>query len=386
MSVKDLVANESVIRFNGYSPETPEEEQLLEEGGEYTVVEVDEGDDKVIVSIDNPSFNSKKRVSTNNPETVEVEVFSEEFAVVEEEPVKEKPATRRAKASTAKAPAAKPKAKAKTKAKSTKATSRKPAAKAAAAKAEEEAEEDNIPALINDEDPDIAELVAEAEDILELALELAEESAANDYRLGGVLYHVRLDKAYEELDERYQEKGGFQLYVKERLNIEYRKAMYLCSIYVAANTFGISSDKIAAMGWTKAAKISEVMTEENADDLVELAENNTVSDLAENIKVRYKEVGGTKGDKRKMTIFKFNSFEDQADAIKATLEGCALAMGFKGSRALSEAFEYIVVEWGAEHPLDPPAATRGRSVSAAGKGKRAAGRTGSKPSARRAAR
>lgn len=374
-----------MVEFLGYSEEVDPDEDVLVVGEHYKVLKVDAKTKAVLIQVDNPEFDEDADESDDNPRYLEVDAFANE---VQDVATKAKPAAKTA--AKAKAPArakapeveeeaeeeaeaeeekpvakakakAKPAAKAKEEAKP--ATKAKPAAKAAAktkpaakAKAKPapveatEAEEDDYEALDN-EDNDIVELVEGTEDILALAEELVEEGAALDYKLGGVLFHIRSGKAYRTLDERYAEKGGFALYVKEHLNMEYRKAMYLVDIYYKFNLFGISGDKVAEIGWTKASKIARVMNETNAEELVELAETASVSELSDSIKESYVEEGGTAGEKKRKITFKFRLWEDQAKAVEEVLMGAAEAMGFKD---VADAFEHIVMEWAAEHPLTAP--------------------------------
>jgi len=377
------------IVFKGYS-EPPEEGQtLLEEGEEYTVHEVNSDDNSVMVRIDNPDFNPKKKVSDTNPETMELEVFEEEFTLPA---AKGKPAAKatpakgrkpvaeveedEAEADEEEAPAPKKAAKAapkKTAAKAAKKVAAKPAKKAKAETEEAEAESADPYADLSedDEDQEIVELVNASDDVLALAKEVSEEASAIEYKLGGVLFHVRKSGAYTELDKRYSEKGGFGLYVLEQLNVEYRKAMYLIDIYYKWNKFGLDAEKVAQIGWAKAAKIAAVMTEDTAAELLELAENNTVADLVENIKTSYKEVGGTKGEKKVLKTFKFRLFEDQAAAVEEVLQAVASAMEFKN---LDQAFEHIVMEWAAEHPIAPekPAKTKAKAAPTKDKARAAA--------------
>lgn len=407
MATKAKFAVGNTIVFNGYKEEVPEEEQLLTEGEQYEVVEVNAAEKSLAVQIDNPDFNPKKKESESNPKSIIVDVFNDEVSLAEDAEEEEAPAPVRGKkpavtakpaAKTKAAPAedeagededgeaeeeeapapkgkavAKPAAKAATKpaAKGKVVAKGKAVAKPKAKKEEKKDEdEDELPALEN-EDEDILALVNEADDILELASELVEEGAALDYKLGGVLYHVRLGKAYQELDEAYKERGGFGLYVKDKLNIEYRKAMYLIDIYYKFNQFGIDAAKVQELGWTKCSKIAAVMTEDNAEELVELADKSSVSELNDAIKESYKEVGGTKGEKRRKVAFKFRLWEDQAAAVEEIIKGTAQQLGFKD---LSDAFEHIVVEWAAEHPLTKstkkaavaaaPAAKAGKRVAA----------------------
>lgn len=379
MAAKKFKVGDSV-RFLGYSEEIPEDEQVLDEGSTYPVVEVNDKEKSLAVEITNPDFNPKKKETEENAKTILVDVFfnevepddgEEEEAPAPKTRVKKTPAkTSRASAKQeeeddeeddeeeeeeeeeappAKKTAAK-KAPAKTAAK--KAPAKKTAAKKTTAKGKakapakkEEEQEDELPDLEN-EDAEIVQLVEEADDILELAEELVEEGAALDYKLGGVLYHVRKEKSYQALDDRYKEKGGFGLYVKEKLNIEYRKAMYLIDIYYKFNLFGIEADKLQEIGWAKASKISAVMSEDNAEELVELAESSTLADLNDTIKESYKVTNGEAPTKTKRITFKFRLLASAADSVKEILEQQAKDMGVKD---ISDAFEHIVMEWAAEH-------------------------------------
>jgi hypothetical protein len=179
-----------------------------------------------------------------------------------------------------------------------------------------------------------------------------ENSSGLDYKLGGVLYHVRLSKAYQKVDKKYKENGGFGLYVKEHLNIEYRKAMYLIDIYYKFNLYGIDSAKVSALGWTKCSKIAAVMSEDTAEDLIELAETSSVADLTDAIKESYKAEGGTKGTVKKRVTFKFRLLEEAGTAVTEVIEQAAKDMGLKN---LDDAFEHIVMEWAAEHQNVKPA-------------------------------
>ncbi len=395
-----------MVVFKGYAEEPEEGMNLLTEGESYEVVEVNADDKAVVVRIDNPDFNSKKKESEENPKTILLDIFEEEFTAPAKTNGKGKAPAKAAKAKAAPEPEAdesddadeadeaeevaeeeeKPKAKAKAPAKEkapakakaekaekpAKATKEKAPAKSKVktpAPKKEVVEEDPYADLSEDnEDEEILNLVNEAEDILDLAKEVSEEASAIEYKLGGVLFHVRKTGAYKELDDRYKEKGGFGLYVLEQLNVEYRKAMYLIDIYYKWNKFGLDADKVAAIGWAKAAKIAAVMTEDTAEELLELAETNTVADLVENIKTSYKEVGGEKGEKKVLKVFKFKLFEDQAAAVEEVLNAVASAMEFK---TLDQAFEHIVMEWATEHPVSTSAPAKTKAKAAPTKASKA---------------
>lgn len=373
MSIKGIKIGSNIV-FSGYAEDVPKAERLLTADTEYAVVEVDLKEKKVSVEIDNPDYNAKKKVSDTNAKTLLVEVFEEEFTL----PETETPAPTKGKAAAAKAPAAK----------AAPAKAAAPAAKGKPAKAapvedEEAAPEDGIDSPLAEEDADIVKLVDEAEDILTLATELVEESAANDYRLGGVLYHIRLDKSYERLSRKYKENGGFELYVQEKLNMEYRKAMALVQIYYATNRYGADAAKIIEMGWSKAWKIAQVMDDDNVKELVKLGSTSTVADLSETIKVSYKEHGGVKGDKKKLFTFKFRLFEDSAEVVTAAINACAASLGYE---RLDQAFEHIITEWATEHPMKGVKVPAKKVATQAAPAAKATAKSAAKPAVRSAAR
>lgn len=377
----------SKIVFTGYSQPPEDGEELLVAGESYEVVEVNKKENSVVVRVDNPDFKPKVPESAKNPKSILLDVFAEEFEVSEEEEVTKpgKAAKGRGKPAAptqeeeeeegegeeekviapaaGKAPKAaktttKPGKAAPGKAAPAKAVTKgkgKPAAKAKKANAADEGKglvDPYADLLEENEDEEILGLVNEADSLLDLAKEVSEEASAVEYKLGGILFHVRKTGAYKEMDDRYAEKGGFSLYVLEQLNVEYRKAMYLIDIYYKWNKFGLDSAKVASIGWAKAAKIAAVMSEENADELIELAETNTVADLVANIKTSYKEVGAQAGTKKVLKTFKFRLYEDQAAAVEEVIQSTAASMGFT---SLDLAFEHIIMEWATEHGVSADA-------------------------------
>ncbi len=362
MATKAKFAVGQQVVFNGYADDVPDAERVLVEGETYELAEVSAKDETVSIQVDNPDFNPKKKESDTNSRLILVDVFFDEVSEPAEE-VADEEVEAEAEVEEEPAPRARTKAPAAAKAAPVAAKGKvAPAAKGKAApvakgkaiakpKVKEEAPEeeaDHFPEL-DSEDADIVTLVSESADLLELATELLEDQGAIDYKLGGVLYHLRLGKTYQEADAAYAEKGGWGKYIEDKLpGLGYRKAMHLIEIYYNFNLHGIDAAKVQELGWTKCSKIAAVMNDENAGELVELAEGSSVSELNDAIKESYKEVGGVKGEKRKKIQFKFRLWEDQASAVEETINGVAAQMGFKD---VSDAFEHIVMEWAAEHPL-----------------------------------
>lgn len=351
----------SNLKFLGYGDDVPDEDRILTEGETYPLVEIaadDAGNPLYVVTLANPDFNAKKKEhAETNPKNIEAELFPNEVELVtddaaaeeEAEPVAEvAPAKGKAKAAVKEAAAPAKAAAGKGKAVAAPAKG-KAAVKAAEPKAEV-AEDDDLPDLEN-EDADVAAIVNESEDLIATAQDLEAQVGTTEYQLGGVLYHIRKNKSYKDLDDgAYADKGGFRDFLAAYLNIDYRKAMYLVEIYVHFNLAGITdaSARVAAIGWTKASKIAKLMTEEgaNPDELLALAESSTVADLQSSISVQKTEVGGTKGEIKKRITLKFGFFEDEGQGIADVIEAAKEKHGLK---SLEEAFAMIVREWAAEN-------------------------------------
>lgn len=87
-------------------------------------------------------------------------------------------------------------------------------------------------------------------------------------RLGQVLVDLK-----EECDDNEQFKE-----MCETLNISYRKAAYLISVYATAKDLGIPSDDLSEIGWTKASIIAPVLRPSNWKGWVSRARKvNTVT-------------------------------------------------------------------------------------------------------------
>ena len=362
------------VRFLGYAEGTPEDEQALTEGEEYEIAALTEDDDSgsggghPLIHLENPDFNPKKKEhAQTNPKIMEVEVLPEEVELVEDEVEDEveveveaeveaeeeapAPAPKAAakKTVTAKAAPAKTAGKA---GKAGKAAAKSPAKKKVAEPKPAPEPVDETPDLEN-EDEEVLALIEGSDNLIELAQQLEQTAAASEWQLGGTLYHLKKSKAYEEIEggEEYKLPGGFQKFLIEYFNIEYRKAMWLIEIYRNFTIMGIENpaQEVAAMGWTKAKTIAKPMMEEgaNAAELIELAKSHTVSDLTEAIKEQVT-VGATKTGGTRVTriTLKFRLLGEDAAAAEGILKAASEQFGHK---ELSETFLYILNDWASEH-------------------------------------
>lgn len=373
----------SQVRFLGYPDDTPEDEQVLTIDEVYQVtsfMDPAEGEEfgDPVVSIPNPEFNAKKKEHPDtNPKNLEIQVFANEVELVDDEDEAEeveaeeveeaKPAAKSGKARAAEAKLAEKAAPAKAgkaakaepakaePAKAGKATAAKgkPAKPAKPAKAEAAPVEkvDVLDTELETEDADVIALLEGSEDLIATAQELESRAATTEYQFGGVLYHIRKERKYLEVEggEAYAEKGGFEKFLQEYFNIEYRKAMYLIQIYIAFNVAGVenASEVVSTMGWTKAMKIAPLMLVPDAktDDLIELATSSTVSDLSTAI-MDSKRIGGSPGEIKKRLTLRFRYFEEEAATVNAILEAAKDQLSLKN---LDEVLSHIVQEWANEH-------------------------------------
>ncbi len=377
------------VAFLGYSDEVADEDRILTVGEVYKVTGFTdpEGDDpggNPIVEIANSNFNAKKKEhATSNPKVIEVEAMFDELELVgAEEPVEDAvvvaPAKGRGKAANTVKAAAEtaPKAAAKSASKGkTAPVEAVPAkgrgkgktapveavpvksagkGKGKAVEVPEMVDKDAVPDLV-DEDPDVLALVEGAEDLITTAQELEAQAATTEWQIGGLLYHIKKDKAHHEIlgeDGKpigaYQEPGGFDLFLEEYFNIGYRKAMYLIKIYIGFTLSGIENpaERLAQIGWTKAAKIAEHMGAEdsNPEELVELAANNTVPDLSEALKDSVRVGTDTRELVKRLTL-RFRFMAADAAAVNAILEKARDTLGLKD---LSETLSYIITDWAME--------------------------------------
>lgn len=337
---EEVVKAGAFVTFLGYGDDVKEEERVLEQDKDYEVLETT--DNGYVVKFENPDFDSKKKEDPEkNPKTLETEVFTSEVKLSETQPevasAKAAPATTKVKGGKA------------VKGKAEKAPKE---VKAKAPKAPKEPKPpkevvDDLPDLSADqEDPDVLAIVDESEDLVATAQDLEGNIGKNEYHLGGVLYHIKKSKSYQDLNPAYKENLGWANFLKDYMNIDYRKAMNLIDIYVTFSTLGIENpaEQVAKIGWTKASKITSPMREDgaNPDELLTLASENTVADLVTSIKEQKVEVGGTKGEMKKRITMKFRFFEEEGTGLVAIIQKAKQDHGLTDDDA---ALAFILEDW-----------------------------------------
>ena len=163
------------------------------------------------------------------------------------------------------------------------------------------------------------------------------------FKLGGVLAVIQangwfMDKGHE----------NFRSFVESDCGIMYRKAMYLIQIYNGLVESGVKWEQVKHLGWTKLKELSGILTPENVDEWVGLAENMTVLQLQEHIKAE-SAGGDAKGEKEeavkeasKTTTITFKVHADQKETIKEAIAKCQHETGTDSDAV---AIEHICIDY-----------------------------------------
>lgn len=198
------------------------------------------------------------------------------------------------------------------------------------------------------EDSDRVRELLEAQDALDAAKALAQQAEEAFFSLGGVLSHVHekdLHKGIlgEDGEPKYDGKQGFADYAFNELNVNYRKAMHLITIYRKFRELGLDETRAIQIGWTKLREMVGVMTDDNADELLTYGTEHTRDEIIDFVKVSYVNASDEKTPKAKKTLMKFNLFEANAEIVRSAIDS---AMEQGGVSTPEQALALICAEWG----------------------------------------
>ncbi|WP_113155934.1 hypothetical protein [Nitratireductor sp. OM-1] len=248
-----------------------------------------------------------------------------------------------------KAPAKKPAAK--------KAPAKKPAAKKAPAKTEDAKTEaapkaakkpaSKAPAKSTSKsgevskpgDDALVDLIHEIETMKEkearsLVTELSEQTEFTFFKLGGVLSVIQANGWYEPY-------ASFREFVENEHGLHYRKATYWVGIYNNLSESKVPWSKVSHLGWTKLKEIAGVITLDNVDQWVKVAEGQTTLQLIETVKAHLSKdtpKGIEDQTSKTVTTKTFKVHEEQKQVIEAALEK---AKSESGTAVDTVALEYI---------------------------------------------
>lgn len=191
----------------------------------------------------------------------------------------------------------------------------------------------------------VAKIIKKAESgdgILEAAKSLATQVEQTYFNLGGVLAEIHSKRSYVEAG--FKGDTGWEKYLADELNLDYRKAMYLIEIYKTFSKIGIDETRIAEIGWTKmrsVAKVAKGLDAKQLDKLLEKASKMKRDDLDAYI---VKNFVGSKGASERIAkvVYKFTAMGDEAEYINASV---ARAQELVEGGDVNSALKHIVREW-----------------------------------------
>lgn len=185
----------------------------------------------------------------------------------------------------------------------------------------------------------LSDLIHEIETMQEkqarlLVKELSEQTEVTFFKLGGVLSVIQANGWYEPY-------ASFREFVEKEHGLHYRKATYWVGIYNNLAESKVPWAKVAHLGWTKLKEIAGVITLENVDEWVKIAEQQNTISLIETVKAHLAK-GAPKNiedqTSKTTTTKTFKVHEDQKEVIEAALEK---AKGEANTQVDTVALEYI---------------------------------------------
>lgn len=167
---------------------------------------------------------------------------------------------------------------------------------------------------------------------------LRETAEKTYFMLGGVLSVIQANSWFTPY-------SSFKEYVESEHGLNYRRAMYYVQIYNDLVESGVPWDKVKHLGWTKLKEITPVLTKENADEWVAIAEKQTVLQLVETVK-NHQNAENPKAIEdqtaKVVTTMTFKVHEDQKATIRAAIDK---AKGISDTTVDTVALEFLCLDY-----------------------------------------
>jgi|GEM_PF-2314087 len=170
-------------------------------------------------------------------------------------------------------------------------------------------------------DDTLSDLVQGVENLNEkdakhLAAQLVTEGDVTFIRLGGVLSLIQVNSWYAP-------HASFKEYVEKEHGLNYRKASYWVSIYNCLSDAKIPWRKVQHIGWSKLKEIASVLTNDNLEEWLKIAETQNTLTLIETVKKSKSKPESHLDDKMKeaktLTTKTFKLHADQRETIEQAL-------------------------------------------------------------------
>ena len=171
----------------------------------------------------------------------------------------------------------------------------------------------------------------------ELVVQLCEGAEFTFFKLGGVLSVIQANGWYAPY-------GSFKDYVETERGINYRTARYWISIYNGIVESGVPWVKVKHLGWTKLKEIVPVLSLDNVDHWVAVAEKQTTLQLIETVRKAQQpgEMTEADGEAKTVTTKTFKVHDDQRATIEAALAKCR---EIAQTQVDTVALEYICLDY-----------------------------------------
>jgi len=154
-------------------------------------------------------------------------------------------------------------------------------------------------------------------DAKHLAAQLVTEGDVTFIRLGGVLSLIQVNSWFHPHD-------SFKEYVEKEHGLNYRKASYWVSIYNCLSDAKIPWRKVQHIGWSKLKEIASVLTNDNLEEWIKIAETQNTLTLIETVKKSKAKPETHLDDKMKeaktLTTKTFKLHADQRETIEQALK------------------------------------------------------------------
>lgn len=173
-------------------------------------------------------------------------------------------------------------------------------------------------------DDALADVVYDIENLSEdaarkLVSTLAETADLTYFKMGGVLARIQANGWFTPY-------ASFREFVEAEHGLHYRKAMYWIAIYNDLTEAHIPWAKVSHLGWSKLKEIAGILTAENLEEWVKIAEGNSTLQLVEIVSAAKKKAVGTAlsspdvADTVAVSTKTFKCHTDQKATIDAALE------------------------------------------------------------------
>jgi hypothetical protein len=212
----------------------------------------------------------------------------------------------------------------------------------------------------------LAELLDETDDPIEVAVNLNHTIQETYFWLGGALAIILQQGSYlKENGGSYEGEDAFNDFCQDEFGFKASKGRDLARVYRTFSQIdGFDPASLDAVGWSKAAIAERFVTEDNVEEVIEIATDTTQRELAATLKEKYVSESGTTGSGRAASrggnklVTKTMSFrldEDSAETVELAINQCMKQNGIE-NEAL--ALERICLEWAQDHVEAKTAAKR----------------------------